>query len=376
MSRSWHLRWMAPAAPPGRSAVIGSGGRERGIGVALLRMPRTRKPRRGGFGQGAEQHQLNACTRTSGARAVCRDRVLSAHIPRDLAREEREHAERAADVAEEAVRELAEEVREHLHWRWRKKVPASTVARNAAVSRARIAALKSGTSWPRWDLLMRLQLLRDCPPGHGSMKGPGCGSGRRPGRRRGHRRRHRGGAQRPHRQRRVPGARRAAGDRPRTGRGRRAGGGRAVHLSGLEQQPSARSGSRPTRRGEGPDLPMPLRGWPARLPFVQLGHQGRPAGGCPPRRSGPMPPLPTMARRPSGQSRDGYREWGPSGAGSSFRRGRLARELARLPTAVRSGATYGYGAANSAFGSPSPKMPGEPRRVQPSRAKRPASGNE
>jgi hypothetical protein len=35
-------------------------------------------------------------------------------------------------------------------------------------------------------------------------------------------------------------------------------------------------------------------------------------------------------------------------------------------------ATYGHAALNSAFGSRSPKMPGDPMRVQPSRAKKPA----
>jgi hypothetical protein len=35
------------------------------------------------------------------------------------------------------------------------------MARAAAVSRARLAALKQGTNWPRWDLLMRLRVARE-----------------------------------------------------------------------------------------------------------------------------------------------------------------------------------------------------------------------
>ncbi len=88
-------------------------------------------------------------------------RAVSARIPDDLPAPERQRAEQAARIAEEAVRELAEEVREHLRWRRQTKVPATTVARHVAVSRARIAAFENGTNWPRWDLLMRLRLLRD-----------------------------------------------------------------------------------------------------------------------------------------------------------------------------------------------------------------------
>jgi hypothetical protein len=88
-------------------------------------------------------------------------RAVTARIPDDLPAPERQRAEQAARVAEEAVGELAEEVREHLRWRRQTKMPATTVARHAAFSRARIAAFENGTNWPRWDLLMRLRLLRD-----------------------------------------------------------------------------------------------------------------------------------------------------------------------------------------------------------------------
>jgi hypothetical protein len=43
----------------------------------------------------------------------------------------------------------------------RKRLPAVRVARAAAISRARLAALEQGTNWPRWDLLMRLRVARE-----------------------------------------------------------------------------------------------------------------------------------------------------------------------------------------------------------------------
>ncbi|SNX96517.1 hypothetical protein SAMN06893097_104232 [Geodermatophilus sabuli] len=88
-------------------------------------------------------------------------RAVANRLGRDVPVEQREAADRAAMLAEEAVHELAEEVAVHLRWRRRMKVPASTVARHAGVSRARIAAFEHGTNWPRWDLLMRLRVLRD-----------------------------------------------------------------------------------------------------------------------------------------------------------------------------------------------------------------------
>jgi hypothetical protein len=47
-----------------------------------------------------------------------------------------------------------------MHWRKRKRLPAVRLARAAAISRARLAALEQGTNWPRWDLLMRLRVAR------------------------------------------------------------------------------------------------------------------------------------------------------------------------------------------------------------------------
>lgn len=88
-------------------------------------------------------------------------RVVSAGVPKRLPPDELAEAQRAAAMVEAAVGELAEEVREYLKWKKWAKLSASEVARQAAVSRARIAAFEHGENWPRWDLLMRLRVLRD-----------------------------------------------------------------------------------------------------------------------------------------------------------------------------------------------------------------------
>jgi hypothetical protein len=82
-------------------------------------------------------------------------------IPRGLAPAERAQAERQAMLADEAAHELAEEVKEHLKWKGRRKLSTSAIARETGVSRARIAAFEQGTNWPRWDLLYRIRVLPD-----------------------------------------------------------------------------------------------------------------------------------------------------------------------------------------------------------------------
>lgn len=87
--------------------------------------------------------------------------AISNRIPRGLAATERAQAERQAMLAEEAAHELADEVQLHMRWKGRYKLSTSAIAREAGVSRARIAAFEQGTNWPRWDLLYRIRVLHD-----------------------------------------------------------------------------------------------------------------------------------------------------------------------------------------------------------------------
>jgi len=80
--------------------------------------------------------------------------AAEARIPKNLPAEELAIARREARMVQEAVRELAEEVRDYLRWRKRKRLPATTVARAARGARA-------GRELARMDLLMRLRVVRE-----------------------------------------------------------------------------------------------------------------------------------------------------------------------------------------------------------------------
>jgi hypothetical protein len=76
-------------------------------------------------------------------------RTMEARIPRDLRPDEQAEAVREARMVQDAVLELASEVRDYVRWRKRKRLPPVAIAREAGVSRARVTALEQGANWPR-----------------------------------------------------------------------------------------------------------------------------------------------------------------------------------------------------------------------------------